>query len=204
MNAPTTAIHLPEIGQPFEGGFFAGLISIDKRPFALVRAPKAAGQHNDVCWHEDYRRIEGALSFCDGLSNTNAMAEAGSKIAQWAREQHIAGFDDWHIPAMDALEICYRHLKPTAASNSLWGRSGLNVSAVPSTYPYSAELPTQTLVDAFREGDAEAFDPVWYWSSTQPAGDDDYAWCQGFRDGYQYASHKDDQCRVVLVRSIPL
>ena len=51
---------------------------------------------------------------------------------------------------------------------------------------------------------AEAFDPVWYWSSTQHAGDAAYAWCQVFSDGYQVSSLKDGVLRVVLVRRVAI
>ena len=195
---------LPTIGAPFEGGFYAGQIRIGEQSFALVRAPKATGQHDDVEWHDKYDTIPGAQSWNDGLANTQAMAAAGSKIAQWALAQRIADHADWYIPAMDELEVCYRNLKPTTEQNYLYARSGLNVSAVPPTYPYTPDFPLQTSAEAFRADGAEAFDPVWYWSSTQLAGTGVSAWCQGFGDGGQSGGHKGYDYRVVLVRRVAI
>ncbi|MBI4997829.1 MAG: DUF1566 domain-containing protein [Rhodocyclales bacterium] len=193
---------LPSIGAPFEGGFFGGLIRINEQTFALVRAPKATGQHDDIEWHGKYDAIPGAQSWNDGLANTQAMAAAGSEIAQWALAQRIADHADWYIPAMDELEVLYRNLKPTTNENSPWGRSGLNVSAVPPTYPYALDVPLQTPAEDFQDGGVEALDSAWYWSSTQHAGYDDYAWCQLFGNGYQSYNRKDYDSRVVLVRRV--
>jgi hypothetical protein len=44
----------------------------------------------------------------------------------------------------------------------------------------------------------------YYWSSEQYAGDDDYAWCQAFYDGFQDANHKDTTLRARAVRRIPI
>lgn len=204
MNDITTQLPLPTIGTPMEGGFFAGAINIDGQRFGLVRAPKALGQHDDTPWNDKWDRVAGAQSFCDGLANTEAMATAGSDIAKWARMQDIAGHNDWYIPAQDELEILYRNLKPTTDKNTLYGRSGVNTSALPPTYPYAEDAPAQTPLALFQEDGEEAFNPVWYWSSTQHAGDGGCAWCQGFAFGGQGGNHKGSQSRVVLVRRFPL
>ena len=195
---------LPIIGTSMGGGFYAGVFTIAGKRFGLLRSPKAQGQHEDAPWNDNWERVAGAESFNDGMANTEAMAAAGSKIAQWARAQIINGHSDWYIPAQDELEIAYRNLKPTASENYLYGRSGINVSAIPPTYPYTVTLPEQTPLALFQDGGAEAFDPAWYWSSTQHAGDVDYAWCQAFGYGHQDYDHKDSQFRVVLVRRFPL
>jgi hypothetical protein len=204
MNAPESAVSLPAIGSPVPGGFFAGAFRLNGVCYGLAIAPKAQGRHDDAPWNDNWDRVAGAESLNDGLANTEAMAAAGSKVAQWARAQIIDGHSDWYIPAQDELELLYRNLKPTASENYLYGRSGVNVSATPPTYPYAADQPTQTPLALFQEGGAEALDPVWYWSSTQHAGLDDCGWCQYFGDGYQDGLRKDGQFRVVLVRRFPL
>ena len=206
MNKPATAIQLPAIGEAFEGGFFAGIFrdAAGAGPNrALIKAPKALGERADV-WNKSWDRVDDALSFCDGMANTMAMAKAGSRLAQWALDQRINGVDGWHIPAQDQLELLYRAFKPTNDDNTLYGRSGLNVSAVPPTYPYTKNLPHMVNKTEFRPGGAEAFEDDWYWSSTQHAGSDDCAWMQRFGYGSQIYVHKGFQSRVVLVRSIPL
>lgn len=193
------------IGTPIEGGFLAGRFRIDDQPYALIRAPKATGQHRDVELLRDWRTpVAGASSMVDGLANTRAFAAAGSTIAQWGLDQTIGGHNDWYIPALDELELLYRAFKPTSDSNSLYGRSGINLHALPPTPPYTADLPWQTDLTDFREGGREAMDDVWYWSSTQYAGYDAYAWCQGFDDGNQGSYHKNRRLRVVLVRRVAL
>jgi hypothetical protein len=204
MQSTDQSIQTPAIGAPFKGGIFAGIFNFEGRPHALIRAPKSAGQHDDTPWNDSYKLVDGATSFNDGMANTEAMATAGSKVAQWARAQHISDHNDWYIPAQDELEILYRNLKPTTDENYLWGRSGLNASALPPTYPYTPNLPAQTPLALLQAGGEEALDPVWYWSSTQHAGNGVYAWCQVFANGGQDDSRKGLQFRVVLVRRSPL
>src|ERR1700722_17933065 len=141
MNA--AAIDLPPsmVGVTLGGGFYAGRILISGILYALIVAPKTEGERKAGAWSKSYDSVPGALSWNDGAANTAAMAESGSALAKWAKDLTIGGYSDWYIPSLDELEICYRSFKPTAEQNSLWNRAGINVSAVPPTYPYTAELP---------------------------------------------------------------
>ncbi|MFA6015867.1 MAG: DUF1566 domain-containing protein [Gallionellaceae bacterium] len=199
MNAvtePTT----PALGTPMEGGFFGGHININGVIGKIIIAPKQDGQFDEEVWNKSYAEVDGAKLFFDGLSNTKAMAEAGSKIAKKVLDLRIGGFDDWHIPAQDVLEIIYRNFKPTAEQNSQFGRSGLNLSAVPPTYPYTPDLPAQTSLEAFKEGGAQAFDTNAYWTSTQHAGSSSCAWFQDFDYGLQRSHGKGYELSVRAVR----
>lgn len=189
---------------PIEGGYYAGRILIRGATCALIVAPKAEGEHPDTRWSSDYRDVPGAKSYSDGLANTQAMAEAGSKLAQWALQQRIGGFADWYIAALDELEIIYRALKPTADTNSCWARSGINLSAIPPTWPYTPELPTQTEHELYRAGGPEAFDAVAYWSSTQHVSYSDFAWNQHFNYGNQNVWSKDNELKTRLVRRLAI
>ena len=212
MNAVLQPKDLPAaIGAAFEGGFFFGRIAVDRNPHAVIVSAKATGEHSATRWNKGLARVAGATSYYDSYLNTKAMAEAGSEIAQWALEKRINGFADWCIPARDVLEMLHRHGKPTASPNGGWYRDGENPSSIPVGYPYTEALPAQTVVEQFRtngqllEGmTAEAFEPAWYWSSTQYEGDADCAWAQGFGNGFQYYYHKDLSFRVRLVRMIPI
>lgn len=190
------------IGSPIEGGFFAGTIQLDDGTrYGLVVAPKADGQHADTLfWIDEYKDAPGAQSYNDGLANTIAMADAGSALAQWARSLRIAGHDDWYIPSQDELELCYRNLKTTAEKNYCYARSGINLSAVPPTRPYTTTLPAQTTAKPFTENGNEAFDAAGYWSSTQHAADSAYAWCQDFLNGLQYYDNTNLKLRARAVR----
>jgi len=197
-----TALELPAIGSALAGGFYAGRINVDGTIFALVVAPKAEGEHKDTPWAKALKKVAGAMSFLDGFANTAAMAEAGSKLAAWARGLRIGGHDDWYIPSRDELEICYRALKPTKDENYCY--RGDNPSSVPVGYAYMPDAPGQTGVEAFKEGGAEAFDDVWYWSSTQYAGNDAYAWIQNFSTGGQGYDRKGIDCRCRAVRRVAI
>lgn len=195
---------IPPAATPFAGGFYGGRILISGIAYALVVAPKAEGHRVDVEWSGSYKTVEGARSYNDGLANTIAMAEAGSELARWALGLRIGGLSDWYIGSQDEMEVIYRTLKPGAATNSLWSRSGINVSAIPPTYPYTLDFPAQTQDELFRTGGAEAFDEVAYWTSTQHASDSDYAWLQTFDDGYQDYWYKYNELHVRAVRRLAI
>ncbi|GAA5785095.1 hypothetical protein [Chitiniphilus shinanonensis] len=101
-------------------------------------------------------------------------------------------------PARDELELLYRAFKPTDGENYTW-RHGENPSAVPPTFPYTAASPSQTALVSFQDEGAEAFEPAWYWSSTQFSAND--GWLQYFGDGTQHDARKDAAYRARAVRS---
>ena len=195
---PTT---LPAIGQPFEGGFFGGVVNVHGTPHAVVWAPKAQGGTKGK-WHPAKPGLIAASCF-DSMGNTQAMAAAGSPIATWALGLNINGHADWCIPARDVLELAYRHLKPTTYKTDGYFRDGDNPSSVPMGYPYAtSNTPVQTTVEAFQKGNAEAFDDTWHWSSTQYSASS--AWMQTFVSGYQDSSNHLIELRVRAVRLIQL
>lgn len=198
------AVILPPYGSPFGGGFLAGRILIAQLAYALIVAPKAEGDFAPDEWIEDYKDVPGARSYNDGLVNTAAMAVAGSELAKRIRALRIGGFDDWYLGGVDESEICFRNLKPGIGENSLYMRSGINVSAIPPTYPYSLELPTQTDCEAFRTGGSEAFEEADYWTSTQHASISSNAWGQGFASGYQSYWTKGLHTRARAVRRLAI
>ena len=204
MNAPTPSEITPILGTAMDGGFYAGRIRIDGQLYALIVAPKNEGEHDDTEWIADDKAVPGARSYNDGLANTEAMAVEGSDLARWAKDLRIGGHADWYIPSQDELEVIYRNLKPTTRENYTYNRSGINLHAAIPTLPYTKDEPLQTVSDAFKEGAAEAFDPVWYWSSTQLASASDYAWGQNFLNGGQYYDTTVTQLRARAVRRLPI
>ncbi len=201
---PSTSESLPVIGTSMGGGFYAGSIRIADQVFALIVSPKAAGEHQPTVWIPKTKDVQGAKSYNDGLTNTQAMAEAGSNLAKWALGLEIGGENDWYLPSQDELEIIYRNLKPTIDTNSCYARSGINLSAFDPTSPYTPDLPNQTLAEPFQNGGAEAFDDNWYWSSTQHVSDSDYAWYQHFDHGDQYYDYASSKLRARAVRRLPI
>jgi len=204
MNHAATAIEVvpTKIAEPFAGGFYAGRILVDRQVYAVIVAPKEQGENEEVKWGKNLKSVEGARSFFDGQANTRAMAEAGSPLAKWALGLAIGGFTDWYVPSRDELELCYRAFKPTTEENYCW--RGDNPSSVPVGYAYSLDSPAQTADPLFREGGAEAFADGWYWTSTQYAGDSDFAWVQDFLGGDQNGGPKSNGCRARAVRRLAI
>ena len=195
----------PILGTSMGDGYYAGRIRLDDgQVYALIVAPKDEGEHKPAVWIPDDQDVPGAKSYNDGLANTTAMAEAGSKLAKWARDLRIGGHDDWYLPSQDELEIIYRNLKPTTEQNWCYARSGINLSAVTPTRPYTPDLPVQTPAELFKAGAEQAFEAAWYWTSTQHVSDSTFAWYQDFDDGSQGCSNKFSKLRARAVRRLAI
>lgn len=70
------AVTIPEIGQPFGGGFFSG-ITRDPETGKRYLNITAGAEHELVgAWGKYGEKIEGADSFTDSRANTEAMAAA--------------------------------------------------------------------------------------------------------------------------------
>jgi hypothetical protein len=191
------AVTLPEIGQAYGGGFVTGIYQQDGQRYLLITA--GAEHELEGEWGEYGVKINGASSLTDSRANTVAMAEAGSELAKQVLALDIGGYSDWGIPARDVQELQYRHFKPTTERNYCWNRDGENHCSVPVGKLYTEESPAQTLLAAFQAGGAEAFQPRWYWSSTQRSAS--YAFGLTFVVGYQGLNAKDNELRVRPVRS---
>ncbi|MGN8276636.1 DUF1566 domain-containing protein [Pseudomonas sp. SMN5] len=193
------AVTIPEIGQPFGGGFFSG-ITRDPETGKRYLNITAGAEHELVgAWGKYGEKIEGADSLTNSRSNTEAMAAAGSDLAQKVLALNIGGFSDWAIPARDVQELQYRHFKPTTEANWEYGRNGDNPNSEPVGLLYTDESPVQTSVAAFREGGPEAFRDTWYWSSSQRSAN--FAYYLTFDGGIQLNFVKGLELRVRPVRS---
>ena len=193
---------LPAIGAPFEGGFFGGVIQINGSRFAVAWAPKAEGEGRFALLPDDDAEPV-ALSCCDSVANTRALALVGSAAAIWAQALRIGGHDDWCVAARDVLELAYRHFKPGTAETCCSFRDGDNPSSVPPGYCYVIGEILQTSVADFQKGGAQAFEERWYWSSTQAGSG--AAWGQHFYRGSQlgyYALSAEGAVRAVRLISL--
>lgn len=192
-------IALPDIGDPFEGGFFAGLYTDNGETYALVIAPKSA--EIEAQWKTSQTTTSGTDSVIDGLANSNAMNNTTHPAAKYCRDYRGGGFDDWFLPAQNQLEIAYYELKPGTSSNDT--NSGINPNAVPPRNSnYTANNPSQTSIAAFRTGGAQAFEETSYWSSTQLSAND--ARGQHFITGFQGTTAKTLTRRVRPCRSVKI
>ncbi len=186
MGAAGAAVAIPDPGDAYEGGFFAGQINDGGTIFNLVVAPKATGENSSVQYKTSgtsdtnppsQNQVNGSLA-------TATFNDAAHPAFQWASALNINGKTDWYIPAKNELEILYRNLKPTTGSNST--SSGANPNAVPSaTGNYTAGNPAQTAITAFQTGNSEAFASAGYWSSSENSSGTSRAWGQSFTNGFQ-------------------
>ncbi len=197
MNA-INCTNLPTIGAPFEGGFFAGLFTLNGETYGLIVSPRAEGELEESRWGKYGHYLPAARSYNDGMANTQAMADAGSDLGRWILALDIAGFTDWYLPSRDELELLYRNLKPTEQQNYCSFRDGDNPSSLPVGYPYTEESPARTTCPAFAADGEQALAPRWYWSSTQYSPD--HAWVQDFGDGGQDLDLKGYEYRARAVR----
>ena len=212
----TASQFLPTVfGQSFGGGFYAGKIVIGGNTYALLVAPKSSGQNASKQWKTTNDTTTGTTSLNDGLTNSNAMNNANHPAAQFCRGLVIGGYSDWYMPSRDELEICYRNLKPTTSSNTVYSSrsaslgagngsdsngNGYNSNSLPAGAAYTSGSPAQTAAALFLSGGSEAFDAQYYWSSTEFVAT--YAWGQYFANGYQGYDTKDNSNYVRAVRKV--
>lgn len=175
MNQITPAT-IPAIGTPMEGGFLGALYLDETGARAgLVVSRAEIGDFDPVPWLKKPKDVPAACSLLDGLANTQAMADAGSEIAQKVLDLVIDGVGGWHIPALDQM-------------------TALRISAMPR----AGIIPAQSMAEVFQEGGVEAFRQDWYWTSTQY--NPGYAWLQSFSYGCQHYYVKGYSYRVRAVR----
>jgi hypothetical protein len=197
------------IGQAYEGGFWAGDISVAGNGVAshhLVVAPLSTGQ-TTLQWKNTRTATPGADSNIDGPQNTADMVADGNSTvypcAHFCNNASIGGFSDWYMPAKNELEVCYFNLKPTTQTNNT--NSGTNPNAVPARASnYLSGTPARTSAAAFQSGGAEAFSASRYWSSTE--GSAVYAGIQYFSSGLQGNDFKvaNPANLVRAVRRVPV
>lgn len=195
--AESVAVQLPEIGQAYGGGFVTGITRDTETGARRLHITAGAEHELRGVWGKYGEKIAGADSFTDSRANTEAMAAAGSEIAQKTLALSIGGFNDWAIPARDVQELQYRNFKPTADENWQYGRSGDNPSSEPVGKLYSEEDPAQTTYESFREGGPEAFKDRYYWSSSQRSANSAF-----FLDFEVGSQGTDDKLNEFLVRPV--
>jgi hypothetical protein len=205
---------LPNLGDAYEGGFFAGFIShtADGNPtHGLIVAPRATGATGtgytlttNLQWKTANTTTANTTSPFDGAANTAAMVTAGiasHPAAQFCVNLNIGGYSDWYLPARFELDIAYENLKPTTASNSTsWG---INEYSVPErTVNRTAGDPAQTSITDFQSTGSEPFVDDTHWSSTEDSAST--AWFLDFSDGFQFSFNKNGNFRVRAFRKFAL
>lgn len=169
------------IGEQFGGGYYFGRIAVGVDLFALV-VPSNSERYckRPFAWSDSEESVIGARSHCDGLANTRAMAAVGNKLAQWALDQRIGGFDDWYLMSrQDALVF---HSNQHLASEK---------------YLRDEEYPRGT-------ADYDGWDTERVWTSTQCHLDSTFAWAMGLKHGNHVAINKETLMRGGIVRRVKI
>lgn len=157
------------VGDAYGGGYFVGQLTINNLVYNIIKAPKATGQPSGTYLYKvDAAAFTGATSTNDGILIRDNMIAAGIAnfpMQQWCNALNIGGHTDWVVPPKDWLELAYRNLKPTTASNVT--TSGKNTSSIPPTTAfYTTTSPSQTTLTLFKSGGAQSFDNDYYGSAT--------------------------------------
>lgn len=119
MHPANTQSNMPAIGDlmPSEGGTLAAILA---RPDGTTYGLIVADASHDIEgeWGEYGQAVDGARG-TDGMASTQAMAQAGSEIAQKVLAMDIAGHRDWYIPSRLELLACYE-LAPQLFERDGW------------------------------------------------------------------------------------
>jgi len=205
------------IGQPYEGGYLAGVIDSTQTEgsggerYALIVAPKASGEHTSLTWGGHGSIVSsGADSTWNGKQNTiNLMNDSRNHPAvEFCDGLTIGGYSDWYLPAPDELELLYRNFKPTARDNYTSFRplhdqtNGYNPNSDPTENGYTSSDPSQTGLSNWQDGGSEFLDATSYWSSMESSSTT--AWNQYFYNGSQSDIYKYYSYRVRAVRRLTL
>lgn len=203
LRAATGAI--VQIGDAYQGGYFAGYISHTADGVAthgLIVAPDANSTTSQ--FKTTNTDSPGTGSTYDGLANTNSMNNASHPAAQYCAGLSIGGFTDWYLPALYELDIAYQNLKPTTQSNDTI--EGINNYSVPKrTVNRTSGNPAQTSVAIFQSGGAEDFNAVAHMTSTQTFSSSLWrCWRIIFNDGRVGREAKVNNIRVRAFRRFTL
>ena len=200
------------IGQRSPGGYFAGINRIGTNCYAVIVSPKWT--ESDQSWKTNHELTPNTRSVNDGISNTIAMNPSNHPSAKYCLGLVVDGCNDFYLPALNELEVCYRNLKPGTSTNAVFSRSvfgeqmhdysGTNLSSVPSGSAYTLTNPSQTVVTAFCSGNNESFSTTVYWTSTESSTYTNGSLFQNFSDGSQVWSYKSSVFRVRGIRRILL
>ena len=233
FNARTTdtwPIVLPSnIGDPFLGGFFAGIIDTNQPGailpedqyqtplrYALVVSPRSL--QTDLRWRSANTTVVSAQTRWNGLAAQEA------STFQLPAFEYCDGLpfpDDggskWYLPALDELTEAYWNLKPTTDDNSTGTRAGdfpddeFNrgelFSSDPQRPPFTAGTPEQTDATDFQEGGDQEFIEVGgtnrsFWSASWRSSTT--AWFVAFANGLPGIDGQTTTLRVRPFRRVVL
>ena len=199
------------VGQRVPGGYFAGINRIKNSVYAVVVSPRST--ETTLQYKTENSFTPNTQSVNDGLSNTLAMDSNKHPAAQYCLRVVVDKCNDYYLPSMCELELCYRNLKPGNSENFIRADSklrkplqyanGTNLFSIPTGKPYTITDPAQTIVMEFVTSNAGAFDiDDLYLASTEYSSKLLWTVFQYFEVGEQSAQLKFFNTRVRAVRRI--
>ena len=229
--ATASGIVLPDIGDPFMGGFFAGIIDTNQPGailpedqyqtplrYALIVAPRSL--QIDAEWRTENATVVEAQTRWNGLAAQEALTPNTSFPAfDYCNSLPFPddGGSKWYLPALDELTEAYWNLKPTTQNNAT-GTNGSNFpdddfnrgelfSTDPQRPPFTAGTPEQTDVTDFQEGGDQEFIQVGgtsriFWSASWHSSSG--AWYVNFSNGAPFFLSQTSTLRVRPFRRVVL
>ena len=218
-------------GEPFMGGFFAGIIDTNQPGailpedqyqtplrYALVVSPRSL--QTDLGWRDPRAPVVEAQTRWNGLAAQEALTP-DTTFPAFDYCNSLSFPDDggskWYLPALDELTEAYWRLKPTTDNNSTGPTGGdfpdddFNrgelFSTDPQRPPFTEGTPEQTDVTDFQEGGDQEFIEVGgtsrrFWSASVAASD--RAWDVNFANGNPSVSFQNLDRRVRPFRRVVL
>lgn len=109
-------------GDPYQGGYYVGRITMSGNRYAIVVAPVSTETTLAAATSITGTLTTGAKSLFDGAANTNDLILNSTTFwpaASYCYNLSLNGYSDWYLPSLMELELAYRTLKPTDATNML-------------------------------------------------------------------------------------
>lgn len=108
-------------GMPYAGGYYAGgNIIVDGRVYAVVVASKVLGGQTSKIWKDIYTTSEDTSSPYNGRFNQESALKdplSSHPAFEFCDNLILNGYNDWHLPSRDELEIVYFYLRPHRNNN---------------------------------------------------------------------------------------
>ena len=160
-NSITTAL---TIGEPYQGGYFAGQVNSSGTIYNLVVSPVSSGQ---TTGNIGTYTNSTTTSVIDGPTNSATLAGQSRFAATFCEGLTIGGYSDWYLPALNELQTIFYYAKPTTQNNSAsFGSNANAVSPQPVSTNYSLTVPAQSSAAVFQQGGGQNFTALNYWTST--------------------------------------
>lgn len=193
--------------------------------YRIIVAPKATGETTLAM--ANGALPSGCWTLNEGMAATQAMIAAGDSTqypaAHWSDGLSIGGYSDWYVPARDELDRIWRFLKPASISNyatadrptgasssyenngakgDVSASHGINNNAAAAGTAYTAGVPAQTGVTAFRTAGAQAMEygTAIYGSST--GYDTATLWAQSYQTATPGKQVTQAKGTATLIRAV--